>query len=150
MKYLGQEFLKQFQKNKLLISYAIFGVLTTALNIIIYQVMILVVDYKIGNLIAIISSKIFAYVANKKFVFKTKCATKAEWIKEAVRYIITRGFTALIDYFGVIFLVEVFHLNESYVKYFVLLIVVVLNYILGKNAVFISGTSQNTEETNQK
>ena len=112
--------------------------------------MILVVDYKIGNLIAIISSKIFAYVANKKFVFKTKCATKAEWIKEAVRYIITRGFTALIDYFGVIFLVEVFHLNESYVKYFVLLIVVVLNYILGKNAVFISGTSQNTEETNQK
>lgn len=145
MKHLGQEFLNQLQKNKLPIRYAIFGVLTTALNIIIYQVMILVVDYKIGNLIAIISTKIFAYGANKKFVFKTRCSTKAEWLKEALRYIITRGFTALIDYLGVIFLVEVFHFNKSYVKYFVLLVVVALNYVLGKNAVFISGTPKKAE-----
>lgn len=130
--------------------YICTGIATTILNIALYQLLLKYVDYKISNLIAIISAKVLAYVLQKHFVFRTKCSNAVELIKEIVRYTLSRGFTGIVDYFGVIFLVEICRFNESYVKYFVMLIVIVLNYVLGKKAVFITGTSQKTEQENQK
>lgn len=129
-----------FDKHKIkeLVCYGIFGSATTIFNIIIYQIFYLWVDYKIANLIAIIGSKIFAYVVNKQFVFKTKCENIYSLFLEMFRFIITRGFTGILDYFGLILLVEVFACNQIYSKYFLQLVVIVLNYIFGKKTVFVN------------
>lgn len=123
---------------KELIVYGIFGVLTTAVNILVYQLLLIsAVDYRIGNLIALIASKLFAYVVNKHFVFHSKCSNLKELLNEIVRFIAARGFSGLIDYFGLIFAVEFLGFNRVYSKYMLQFIVIVLNYVLGKKAVFI-------------
>ena len=118
--------------------YGIFGVGTTIVNILIYQVFLwFQVDYKLSNLIALIGAKLFAYVVNKNFVFKSKCSNFKELFKEFIRFTLARGVTGLIDYFGLIFAVEILNLSEVYSKYVLQFIVIVLNYVLGKKAVFI-------------
>lgn len=118
--------------------YGIFGIATTLVNIIIYQVFLKCqVDYRISNLIALIGTKLFAYVVNKNFVFKSKCSNFKELFKEFIRFTLARGATGLIDYFGLIFAVEILNLSEFYSKYVLQFIVIVLNYVLGKKAVFI-------------
>lgn len=146
----GKVLSKFLQTNQQIISYGIFGVLTTVINIASYQVLLLFVDYKISNLIAIILTKIVAYIVNKKFVFRTKCQSILELLKEMCRYTITRGLTGIIDYVGVIILVEFFHFNESYVKYLVQILVIVLNYIFGKKAVFVTGLVKKKEVKTKK
>jgi putative flippase GtrA len=54
-----------------------------------------------------------------------------------MRFIFARGFTGLVDYFGLIALVELFGFNEIYSKYAMVATVIVLNYVLGKKAVFV-------------
>ncbi len=129
-----------------IISYGIIGTATMIINIATYQILILLsIDYKIGNLIAIILTKIVAYILNKEYVFHTKCENISELIKEMTRYIFARGITGVIDYLGVIVLVEFFHFDKVYVKYFIQLIVVILNYVLGKNIVFVSARKSKKE-----
>lgn len=126
-----------------LISYVIFGVATTAVNIGLYQIFLLFVDYKISNLIAIIGAKIFAYLVNKIFVFRTKCGGIRELFGEIIRFVLARGFTGLMDYFGLIFLVEVMQYDESYSKYAIQIIVIALNYVFGKKMVFTASKNKN-------
>lgn len=135
--------LLQFAKKKReLISYGIFGVATTVVNIVLYQVFLLFLDYRISNLIAIIGAKVFAYLVNKVFVFRTKCRGIQELLGEIVRFVFARGFTGLVDYFGLIFLVEVFHWSKSYAKYTIQFLVIILNYVFGKKLVFTTQTEK--------
>lgn len=131
--------MKEHKKDiKELILYAIFGVGTTIANILVYQLLLFVCDYRVSNLIAIIFTKILAYIVNKKFVFCSHCASMKELIGEAVRFIITRGFTGLIDYFGLIIMVEIFGFHKVYTKYGLQVLVIALNYVFGKKTVFVS------------
>lgn len=124
--------------------YAVFGVATTLVNIGVYQgaLSLLHMDYWVSNLIALIASKIFAYIVNKKFVFRSKCEDKKALCKEMIRFIFARGATGLIDYFGLLLAVEVFAWNQIYSKYVLQAIVILLNFILGKKAVFVSGAGR--------
>lgn len=129
-----------------IINYGIIGVVTMIVNIATYQILILFsIDYKISNLIAIILTKIVAYILNKEYVFHTKCENISELIKEMIRYSFARGLTGVIDYLGVIVLVEFFRFDKVYVKYFIQFIVVALNYVLGKKMVFVSGRKSKKE-----
>lgn len=133
---IKERLLQFITKRKELISYGIFGVATTVVNIVLYQVFLGFVDYKISNLIAIVGAKVFAYVVNKTFVFHTKCRGILELIGEIIRFVFARGITGLLDYFGLIFLVEIFQFNESYSKYMIQVVVIILNYVFGKKLVF--------------
>jgi putative flippase GtrA len=55
---------------------------------------------------------------------------------EFLRFVIARGATMLIDYFGLILLVEAMHVDKLIGKVIITAIVVVINYILGKGVVF--------------
>lgn len=127
---------------KRIIRYGCGGVATTLLNIFLYQFFLLFLDYRISNIISIVLSKIFAYTVNKHFVFHSKCRNMRELLSEIFRFIVMRGATGLIDYFGLIAAVEIFGMNKIWSKYLIQLIVIILNYILGKKAVFIT-----TDET---
>ena len=65
---------------------------------------------------------------------------------EIIRYIFARGFTGLIDIFGMLFAVEILMADEMIAKYIIQVIVIVLNYIFGKRLVF-RGNEKNRERT---
>lgn len=125
-------------KNRELISYVIFGVTTTAVNIIIFQLLYSCgIDYKWANLVALILGKAYAYVTNKLFVFRSHCDGWAELMKEFIRFVVARGVTGLVDYFGMIIAVEVWGLSALVTKYFLQILIIILNYVFSKWTVFI-------------
>ncbi|MBV7275748.1 GtrA family protein [Clostridiaceae bacterium UIB06] len=122
---------------KMIVSYGIFGVLTTVVNIIVYKILIdRNVYYITSNVIAFILSIIFAYITNKKWVFYSETNTNIKVLEEFVKFSITRITTFLFDFFGMIFLIEVFHFNKFYSKIFVSIVVIILNYLFSKKVVF--------------
>ena len=62
--------------------------------------------------------------------------------KEVTKYIFSRLFTMVIDYFGLILLVEVFKLNEMIGKTIILIVVVIINYFLCKKYVYKKGEKE--------
>lgn len=119
------------------VRYVVSGIFTMAIGVGVYQGFLLLgLDYKISNLISLVAGKMSAYICNKFFVFKVRNTSFSEWIKEFLRFIFARGATLFIDYFGLIFLVEVVGFNKIYSKYAIVTIVLILNYILGKLIVF--------------
>lgn len=132
------------------ITYGVFGVLTTLVNILIFKVLFenFAVAYGIANIIAVLSAKVFAYITNKLFVFRSHCANLKELILEIIKYVFARGFTGLIDIFGMFFAVELLKADEMNTKYIIQVIVIILNYILGKKVVFKKhDRCKKTEET---
>ncbi|MDD2459026.1 MAG: GtrA family protein [Eubacteriales bacterium] len=122
-----------------LLSYLVFGLMTTVVNVGVFNLLyVLDVKYQLANLAALILAKLFAYFTNKHFVFKTKTRQGFDSIREFIRFVFARGFTGLVDYFGLIVLVEVLALSPVYSKYGLQIVVIVLNYILGKKLVFTS------------
>lgn len=123
--------------NRETILYTVFGFLTFIVGAVIYQVLIyLGIDYRISNIFSLILGKLFAYVMNKIIVFRSRNKNFIDFLKEFVRFAIARGLTAIIDYFGVIFAVELLNWNEIISKYFFMSFVIILNYFFGKKVVF--------------
>ncbi len=139
-----KKFIKKFV-NRETVLYGVFGVGTSVLNVVLFRILIIVMDYKVANLITLIVVKLAAYLCNKNFVFRSKCANFQELVKEFVRYVITRGATALIDYFGLILLVEVCKANTMISKIVITALVVVINYFLGKKHVFKAAKKESVE-----
>lgn len=124
-------------KKKELYSYIFWGVLSTVLNIGLSQLVVWCgIDYKISNAITLIIVKIFCYFTNKIFVFKTPFESLRKFVIEFVRFIFARWITFLVDYFGVIILVEGMKQSFFVSKCFLSVVVIVLNYILSKKIVF--------------
>ena len=79
-------------------------------------------------------------------VYKTKTEGWKETFFELCRFFIARGLTGILDFFGLIFLVEIVGINEAFSKISIMLFIVALNYVLGKRAVFIKGDNEYMEE----
>lgn len=117
--------------------YVIWGVLSAILNVGLFQILILgSVDYRIANLITIIVVKIFCYVTNKFFVFRTPYEGLKVLLKEMMAFIFARGVTSILDYVGVLVLVELVNCREMLSKCIMAVVVVVVNYIFSKFFVF--------------
>lgn len=125
------------EKKREMIQYIIWGVLSAVLNVGLFQILILgSVDYRIANLITIIVVKIFCYVTNKFFVFRTPYEGLKVLLKEMMAFIFARGVTSILDYVGVLVLVELFKCQEMFSKCVMAVVVVVVNYIFSKFFVF--------------
>ena len=123
--------------NKETILYTVFGILTSVLNVLLFQILLFLnFEYKVSNLISLVVVKITAYICNKNFVFKSKCPNLVSLYKEIFRFIIARGSTMLIDFFGLIIIVDFINFSKLPSKIFITILVVVLNYIIGKKHVF--------------
>ena len=93
-------------------------------------------DYRVSNLLTIIITKIAAYLFNKFFVFRTSVKTLAGVLKEVLLFILTRGTAGIIDYFGLILLVDWLHVDGMAGKLIMIIIVTILNYFFGKHIVY--------------
>lgn len=129
-----------YGKYEEIINYLIIGVLTTVVSLATYYLCVYtVLDPKIGwqlqlaNIISWIVSVTFAYITNRKFVFKSH---EENIKKEATSFYASRIITLLMD-MGIMFLfVTTLHLNDKLFKIVSQVIVIVANYIISKFFVF--------------
>ena len=127
------------KKNKEIVMYLVFGVLTTIVSLVIYSFCTIVLldaedafQLQLANVISWLGSVTFAYVTNKRFVFRSQNAVS----KEIGKFYISRLGTLFIDMGLMYLLVTIANLNDIFAKAVVQGIVIVSNYILGKFLVF--------------
>lgn len=145
---------------KEVISYVIFGVLTTLVNISVTYILKAVFNIE-GNLastIGIICSIIFAYFTNRKWVFVSYAHTLNEKLSEFGRFILARAFTMVVEIVGVFLLNDVIHSfyglfsdNSAYLinKVIMTVIVIILNFFFSKFFAF-KKNNKNTEIENKE
>lgn len=135
--------------NKEVISYIIFGVLTTIVNIVISYLLKAFVhlDGNVASTIGIICSILFAYSTNRKWVFHSDANTNKEKLIEFGKFILGRAFTAIVEIVGVFLLNDVIHSfygmfsdNTAYLinKVLITVIVIILNFFISKFFAFKS------------
>ena len=123
--------------NRETVSYAFWGVVTSVLNIGLFELLLLArADYRVANLIALLATKLAAYVVNKLFVFRTRTESPAALAAEFFRFVVARGGTMLVDWVGLVILVSACGVPETYGKLVTTGVVVILNYVVGKVCVF--------------
>lgn len=128
-----------YYKYKEIFDYLFFGGLVTIINFISYYIPanIIGVDKIVSNLIAFIISVIFAYVVNKEYVFETKWEGIKNVFKEFSSFVISRIGTGLLcDILIFAFMINILNINDVISKIFTQILVVILNYIIGKWFVF--------------
>ena len=133
-----KKILDLYKKYSEIINYLIVGVLTTLVSIIIYWFFTKIchVNYMISNVISWIGSVSFAYVTNKKFVFKSVCESNEAVLVEIYQFFKYRVFSLVIDILLMYVFVETFNIDDMIAKVIVQFIVIALNYIFSKLFVF--------------
>jgi len=117
------------------VRYLIVGGLTTLINLIVYQMGLwLQLEYLFATTIAFIASIVFAFFANKYFVFKI-VTQNAIW-QELMMFTGSRISTFLIETVGLIVLISGFAFQKMIAKLIMNVIVIILNYILSKFWIF--------------
>ena len=124
-------------KYKEVILYLFFGVLTTAVNIFVFQgCRLFELDLFFSNLIAWILSVLTAFVTNKLFVFESKNTSVSQLIKETILFFSARVFSLGIDMAVIAFMVQCLMIHELVSKVVSNGIVIVVNYVLSKFIIF--------------
>lgn len=127
-----------FDKYREQILYLFFGVLTTAVNFIIFAALynLLSINYMVSNVIAWIFSVLFAFMTNRQYVFSAGHADSRHIAKELLSFSLSRVFTLLVETMVLYLGASVLLINTNIIKITANIIVIVLNYILSKYLVF--------------
>ncbi len=130
-KILNKIFKREF------ILYGVFGVMTSIENVLLFQVLNYVgLNYKIANFFTLIIVKLTAYVLNKNIVFRSHADSFINLLREFGRFVIARGATMIIEWVGLIIMVDFMRLDKLPCKIFLTILVIILNYFIGKKHVF--------------
>lgn len=86
-------------------------------------------EANIANSISVIIAVLFAFIANKIYVFKSVNTSFNEFIGELFRFILSRGIALLVEIIGLFILYSVIKMNVLLSKATVSLIVLTINYI---------------------
>ena len=131
-----------YKKNKKIINYLIFGVLTTLISIVTYTILTITIlnpnnsiELQIANIISWIIAVIFAYLTNRKFVF---ASNNKNILSELCKFASSRVTTLLIEMLFMYIFVSVFNFNDKIMKIIAQIVVIVLNYVFSKIFVFRS------------
>jgi putative flippase GtrA len=141
---LGGFMMSLIKKNKEIIMYLIFGVLTTLVNIVTYTIStrIFNIDVYSSNVIAWLVSVLFAYLTNRKYVFNSKAKSIKEISKEIFSFYICRVATFLIDMLMMYLMVDMMKIDDLISKIVVNVVVIILNYIFSKLIIFRKNTKE--------
>ncbi|WP_129726614.1 GtrA family protein [Ectobacillus funiculus] len=120
------------------ILYVVFGVLTTAINIVTYLfcTKLLQIEYKLATTIAWIVSVLFAFVTNKLYVFRSKESSMRFVLKEMFLFFIARLFSYGLDIGTMLLLVAQMHMNDFIAKCVANVVVILVNYFISKYVIF--------------
>ena len=121
-----------------IVSYLFFGVLTTAVNYIVYLPCYNLLSFSaaISNMIAWIAAVAFAYLTNKPFVFRSHDWSAKTVIPELTKFVGARIASGVLET-GIIFLtVDLLRWNGNVMKLVTSVLVVIINYVASKLLVF--------------
>ncbi|MEG0829586.1 MAG: GtrA family protein [Anaerovoracaceae bacterium] len=146
--------MKNKEKIRELSSYLIVGILTTIVNVGVFWIFnralcgkifysfhgeSMDVGYLIANTIAWGVAVLFAFLANKHCVFKSKTTGKKGVMKEFGLFIAARMVSFVFEQGWLILTISVMNMNDLLSKITACLVVVAANYILSKKIIFKKG-----------
>ena len=132
--------IKIYIKNKEVINYLIFGVLTTVVSLLVYYLLTFTildankpVELQIANILSWIAGVAFAYITNRKYVFESQ---NNNIKKEVSSFVGARIITLIMDMLIMYIGVTIFKGNDKVIKIISQIIVIVSNYLFSKIFVF--------------
>ena len=119
---------------KEVILYAVFGVLTTLVNIGSFSIMTYFfhINDELANNIAIVLAVLFAYVTNKDLVFHSQASGFGEKFVEFCRFILGRLVTMFIESIGGSLLFRYAPIPTIVSKCIITVVVIILNFFISK------------------
>lgn len=126
------------RKYKSLISYGIFGVLTTVVNIVAYNLCYYKIEISntLSNVIAWILAVSFAYFTNKIWVFESKSWKWRIIKKEITAFVSCRLATGIMDLIIMYVCVDIMGIQAMIMKFASNVLVIILNYVFSKLIIF--------------
>lgn len=131
--------------NRETISYLVFGVLTTAVSIISYELIKFMLtgggeptpfQMNIANVSSWILAVAFAYITNKIFVFRSVSMSPRVLLKEISAFVGARLLSLGFEIVWMNVTVSLLHFNDSICKIAAQFVIVVMNYIFSKLFIF--------------
>ena len=124
--------------------YLIFGVMTTAVSLLVYSLAVKLFFFGItaASAVSWVIAVSFAFVTNKLFVFESRSREVKIVLREALSFFAARLASGVVEIFlpELLFLIgfdfSVFGVKGLFAKIIVNIIVIVLNYIFSKLWVF--------------
>ena len=130
--------IKLMKKYKSFIAYAVFGVFTTVVNIVAYNVCYshLEISNTISNVIAWVLAVTFAYLTNKAWVFESYSWKWEVLRKEVTAFVSCRLATGVLDIVIMYICVDIMGWPAMLMKIASNVIVIILNYVFSKWIIF--------------
>lgn len=121
-----------------ILSYLVFGVLTTVVNYAVYLPIynLLGLSAAVSNVIAWVAAVAFAFLTNKPFVFKSHDWSAKTVIPELTKFVSCRVASGAMETLILLLTVDILDWNGNIWKLITQVLVVVLNYITSKLVVF--------------
>lgn len=125
-------------KYREMITYLIFGVLTTVVNYLVYLPCYNLLHFSsaVSNMIAWVVAVIFAYLTNKPFVFQSHDWSREVVIPELTKFVGSRIGSGAAETGILLLFVDVLMQDGNVWKIVTSVLVVVMNYIFSKFLVF--------------
>lgn len=132
------QFRSLWEKYRSILIYIIFGVLTTAVNYLVYIpcLNLLGMSASVSNVIAWCVAVLFAFLTNKPFVFESKDWSAKTVVPEFTKFVGTRVASGLVETLILLVTADLLGWNGNIWKLVTNVIVVILNYIGSKLLVF--------------
>lgn len=129
---------KLLKKYRSFLCYAIFGVLTTLVNLVAYHMCFerAGMNNTLSNVVAWILAVIFAYVTNKIWVFESKSWRWKVLRREISSFVSCRLATGILDLVIMYVCVDVMKWHPMLMKLMSNVLVIILNYIFSKLVIF--------------
>ena len=132
-KFLSNELVKKLLTKEVIL-YAVFGVLTTIVNIGSFYLMtyFLHIDDNLANNMAIVLAVLFAYITNRNLVFHSEAKGFSEKFIEFCKFILGRLVTMFIESFGGSLLFKYLPIPTIISKCIITVVVIILNFFISK------------------
>lgn len=139
------ELLRQFVlKNRELISYLFFGVVTVGVNWIVYVFLVTILKQSVemSNGVAWVCAVLVAYITNRKFVFFSENKSIREKAKEVGLFFGSRIISGVIEIGGFLILYyaglnqTLFGIDGFVAKLLISVFVIIFNYVVSKIVIF--------------
>lgn len=120
------------------IFYAIFGVLTTLVNIISFWVSAHALHFATmtSTIMAWMVAVLFAYLTNRKWVFHSTATNTSDIVKEIISFFSCRLATGIVDWICMFLFVDCLQWNDMVIKFGANVLVIILNYVASKLLIF--------------
>lgn len=131
-----------WKKYKHIIAYLFWGVVTTVINLAVFQILSSGIhwNYQLANVIAWFVSVLVAYFTNKVWVFGSHYTTVSDFLVEMLRFFFYRALTLVIDivitFIGISVLGFKDPMGQFIVKVIDNVIVIIANYVFSKWLIF--------------